>query len=216
MIKRYSVLLGVFISVILLLVASMVYPGGSMFDKNSVGFDWMNNFISNLFAEKAINGMDNPSRIWADAGMIFLSASFAIFFVNFSKKIPSKVNATIIKYFGIVSMFFTLLIATPLHDLMVNVASTLSLVSFFYITVYLIRSKLMFFKFFSIIYLVNFYYTMYLYGSGNWNWLPLMQKIILTTSIFLILGLEYFTIAEDFNNIKSIKNRSDIPQDKTR
>ncbi len=96
MLKKYSVLIGVAISISLLLIATMVYPGGSLFNKDFVGFDWSKNFISNLFAAKAVNGLDNPSRIWADGGMIFLSVSFAIFFINFSKKIPAKGAAKVI------------------------------------------------------------------------------------------------------------------------
>lgn len=44
-------------------IATLVYPGGSLLDKNSKGFDWSKNFISNLFATKAINGLENPARI---------------------------------------------------------------------------------------------------------------------------------------------------------
>ncbi len=44
MIRKYSVLICVSISVILIVKASLLYPGGSLFDKNSVGFDWTKNF----------------------------------------------------------------------------------------------------------------------------------------------------------------------------
>jgi hypothetical protein len=196
--KKYSVLVGAIISVLLIVIATSVYPGGSLFDKNSIGFDWTKNFISNLFAEKAINGLHNPSRIWADLGMIFLSISFAIFFINFSKKIPSKHAANIIKFLGAGNMLFTFLIVTPLHDLMVTIASTLFLVSLFYITVYILKSKLHLFKFLCISCLLIFYYTLYLYGTRGWEWLPIMQKVTFFSSIFLILGLEYFTKKEDF------------------
>ena len=97
MIKKYSVLIGVVISLILMIIAISIYPGGSMFDKNSVGFDWTKNFISNLFATKALNGAENPSRIWAYLGMIILPFSYAIFFINMSKKIPEKNAANIHK-----------------------------------------------------------------------------------------------------------------------
>jgi hypothetical protein len=52
MIKKYSVLIGVVISLILMIIAISIYPGGSMFDKSSVGFDWEKNFISNLLGQK--------------------------------------------------------------------------------------------------------------------------------------------------------------------
>ncbi|RDB06433.1 hypothetical protein [Runella aurantiaca] len=200
--KRHSVLLGIFISVSLLFIATRVYPGGSLFDKNSVGFDWSKNFISNLFAPKAINGADNPAQIWANAGMIFLSVSFAIFFIKFSKKIPVRSAANIIQYVGAGGMFFTFLIVTPLHDSMVTLASTLFLLSLFYITVFILKSKLHLFKFLCIICLLIFYYTLYLYGSGSYAFLPIMQKVTFGSTVILVLGLEYFTQKEDFEHLK--------------
>ena len=203
MFKKYSVLIGIIISISLILVATMVYPGGSMFDKNSTGFSWKKNFISNLFSAKAINGADNASRIWADAGMIFLSASFALFFVNFSKKIPVKSASRIIKYMGAAGMLFTFLIVTPLHDIMVTISVILFLVSIFYITVFILMSRLHLFKFVCVIGLLIIYYTLYLYGSGNFVYLPITQKITFASKVILILCLEYFTSADDFAHIKT-------------
>lgn len=203
MLKKYIVLIGTIVSVLLLLIATTVYPGGSLADKNSVGFQWSQNFISNLFAAKAINGANNTARIWADAGMILLSASFAVFFVRFSKKIPNKGAAIVIKYLGAGNMLFNCLIATPLHDLMVVVASTLLLVSLFYITVFVMQTKLHWLKFACVVCMLLYYITMFLYGSTFRKPLPVMQKVTFISSILLVLALEYFTTAADFAHIKT-------------
>ena len=79
MIMKHSVLICLIISVILMGIATLVYPGGSLHDKNSIGFDWSENFFSNLFEEKAINGSENTSRIWALTGMVFHSFGYGIF-----------------------------------------------------------------------------------------------------------------------------------------
>lgn len=210
MLKKYSVLLGIIISVSLLLIATMVYPGGSLFDKNSVGFNWTKNFISNLFPAKAVNGADNPSRIWADAGMIFLALSFAIFFIHFSKKIPQKGAAGIIKYFGAAGMLFTFLIVTPLHDIMITISSTIFLVSMFYITVFILKSRLHLFKLLCVLFLLIFYYTLYLYGFRKYDLLPIMQKIIFISCIILVLALEHFTKKEDFEHIKTSERNAKL------
>ena len=86
MVKKYSVLICMVISVILMVIATLVYPGGSLLDKNSIGFDWSKNYLSNLFATKAINGSENPGWIWALIGMAFYSVGYGIFFINMSKK----------------------------------------------------------------------------------------------------------------------------------
>ncbi len=201
MIKKHTVLVGVVIAASLLVIATLLYPGGSLFDKNSIGFDWTKNFISNLFAAKAVNGADNPSRLWADSAMIFLSVSFALFFIQFSVKIPVRSAANVIKYLGVAAMLFTFFIVTPLHDVMINISSTLYLVSIFYITVFIFKSKLHFFKILCVICLLLFYYTLYIYGSGIYTFLPIMQKVNLFSTIILILCLHYFTRKEDFEHL---------------
>src|SRR5215212_6075541 len=147
MIRKYSVLISVVISVILLVIATSVYPGGSLPDKNSTGFDWSKNFISNLFASKAINGSDNTSRIWAIIGMVFHSVGYGLFFMNMSKKIPARHAAITLTYIGAANIVFTFLIATPLHDIMVAISSTFSLFGLFYITVFILKTKLHVLKF---------------------------------------------------------------------
>lgn len=205
MIKKYSVLMCVVISVILMIIATLVYPGGSLTDKNSIGFQWSKNFISNLFADKAINGSENTSQIWAIVGMVFHSFGYGIFFFNMSKKISSRHAAIVLKLTGASNILFSFLIVTPLHDIMVTVSSTLFLIGLFYITVFILKTKLHLFKFFCIACLLTFYFTLYLYGTGNWGLLAIMQKISFISSMLLVLGLEYFTKQEDFKQTAPIK-----------
>ncbi len=202
MIKKYSVLTGIVISLTLMIIAISIYPGGSMFDKNSVGFGWTKNFISNLFATKALNGSENPSRIWAYLGMIFLPLTYAIFFINMSKKIPEKSATNILKYAGILNILFMFLIVTPLHDLMLNISITLFWTCMVVITVFILKTRLHLFKFLCVVCLLIFYYSLYLWGTNDWDLLPIVQKVNFINSTLLILGLEYFTKQEDFAHIK--------------
>ena len=208
MIKKYSVLIGVIISLMLMLVAISIYPGGSMFDKNSVGFDWSKNFISNLFQARALNGAENPSRLWAYSGIIMLPFSYAIFFFNMSKKIPEKNAAYILKYGSVVNILFTFLIVTPLHDLMLNISISLFWTCIVIITVFVLKTKLYLFKIFCVVCLLIFYFSLYLWATNAWVLLPIIQKVNFINSTLLILGLEYFTKQEDFAHIKPGRNRS--------
>lgn len=202
MIKKYAVLIGIVISLTLMLIAISIYPGGSMFDKNSVGFDWTKNFISNLFTAKALNGAENPSRIWAYLGMLFLPLTYALFFINMAKKIPEKNAIYILKYAGILNILFTILIVTPLHDLMLNISITLFWTCMIVITVFILKTRLHLFKFLCVACLLVFYYSLYLWGTNNWGLLPIMQKVNFINSTLLIVGLEYFTKQEDFAHIR--------------
>lgn len=200
--RKYSVLLCVVISVLFLVVATSLYPGGSINDKNSVGFDWSKNFFSNLFLVKALNGVSNPSRIWALIGMAFNSVAYGLFFIHTSQKIPQKHTGLVLRFIGVINMLFTFLIATPLHDIMVTVSSTLTMIGLFYITVFILRTKLHWLKFFCIGSLLIFYFTLYLYGARDWGLLAVMQKVTFLCFLLLVLTIEYFTRGADFQRTK--------------
>jgi hypothetical protein len=189
--------------VLFLIAATLLYPGGSILNKNSVGFDWSKNFFSNLFLVKALNGTANPSRVWALIGMVFNSIGYGLFFIHTSQKIPQKQTALVLKSIGIVNMVFTFLIATHLHDIMVTLSSTLTMVGLFYITISILKTRLHWLKAFCIGSLLIFYYTLYLYGAGRWGLLAVMQKVTFLCFLLLVLAIEYFTTSEDFHQNKS-------------
>lgn len=201
MLKKHAILLCIIACLLLLVIATLNYPGGSQADKNAVGYSWANNYISNLFGPKALNGAHNPARFWAVGAMVFLSGGLALFFAEFSKRLPQKGAANVVKYIGAGGMVFTFLIATPLHDVMVTIASTMFLVGMFYITVFVLKSRLHLFKFCCVICLLVFYATLYLYGTGSVKFLPIMQKVTFATTIALVLSLHYFTSQDDFKSI---------------
>jgi hypothetical protein len=201
-VKKYSVLICMVISVILIVIASLVYPGGSLLDKNSTGFHWSQNFLSNLFTSKAINGSENPGWIWALIGMAFHSVGYGIFFINMSKKIPSRQWANILKYLGAANILFIFLIATPLHDLG-TISIILTLFGLFIITIFILKSKLHLLKFCCIICLLTFYCFFTLFGFGYMGLAVIMQKVYNISSMLLVLGLEYFTKYENFIQLKS-------------
>ncbi|MEA1787617.1 hypothetical protein U1E44_16060 [Arenibacter sp. GZD96] len=201
--QKYSVLICIIISVLFLVIATLLYPGGSILDENSVGFDWSKNFFSNLFLAKALNGTENPSRIWALIGMVFNSIGYGLFFIHTSRKIPHKHTELVLISIGVVNMIFTFLIATPLHDIMVTVSSTLTMIGLFYITIFILKAKNHWLTLFCIASLLIFYSTLYLYGAGNWGLLAVMQKITFLCFMLLVLTIEYFTKAEDFQQNKT-------------
>jgi hypothetical protein len=199
MLKKHAILIGIILSLVLLYLATLHYPGGSQADKNSVGYDWLNNYLSNLFSPKAVNGAENTARIWADLGMLFFCSSLLIFYIDFSAKIPDKNAKKIIKYCGIGSMVFAFLAVTPYHDEAVRLSCILSMLAIFYVTVFVLKSKLTGFKVLSIVFLVSLYGGAYVYFSRNGlQMLPVLQKVTLGISIIWVLGLSYFTTSTDF------------------
>ncbi len=201
MIKKYSVLVCLLASVILIIIASLGYPGGSLLDKTSIGFAWSKNYLSNLFATKAINGSDNRGWIWALIGMAFHSVGYGIFFIHMSEKISAKPWTNVLKYIGFANIIFIFLIATPLHDLG-TISIVLTLVGLFTITVFILKSKLHLLKFCCIFCLLTYYCFFLLFGLNSLALAFIMQKVYIISSMLLVLGLEYFTKYDDFKHIK--------------
>ncbi|RYE57406.1 MAG: hypothetical protein EOP48_05845 [Sphingobacteriales bacterium] len=199
--RKYLVLICLIISVILIVIAALVYPGGSLIDKNSIGFGWSKNFISNLFEAKAINGSENPGRIWAILGMAFQSVGYGVFFINMSKKIPLKVWRKALEYIGYANFLFIFLVATPYHDLG-TISIVLTLFGLFVISFFVLKSKLHLLKICCIVCLLTYYCFFFLYGFGYLELAFVMQKVYSISSILLVLALEYFTNYEDFVHIK--------------
>ncbi len=206
MIKKYSVLICLVASVILIVIASLSYPGGSVLDKNSIGFSWSKNYLSNLFVTKAINGEENLGWFWALIGMAFHSVGYGIFFINMSKKISLRVWANILKFIGASNIIFIFLIATPLHDIG-TISIILTLFGLFTITIFILKSKLHLLKICCIICLLTYYCFFSLFGLGYMGLSIIMQKVYIVSSMLLVLGLEHFTKYEDFIQIKSVEQK---------
>lgn len=196
-IKKYVVLICLTTSVIFIIIAAISYPGGSLLDKNSIGFGWSKNFISNLFEAKAVNGSENPGRIWGRIGMAFHAVGYGVFFIHMSRKISSRPWARILKIIGAANIVFIFLIATPLHDVGV-ISIVLTLLGLFIITVLILKSKLHLLKFCCIFCLLTFYCFFAVFGFGYVSLGIILQKVYILCSILLVIGLEYFTKSEDF------------------
>ena len=203
MLNRNIVLIGIALSVLCLIVASLNYPGGSPKDPNSIGFQWTENYISDMLEFKAVNGADNKARPLAVVGVMLMGLSTGFAFVRFARKLRVKSLSVVIKYGGLLLILLTALGTIPSqHDLSVTLSIFLNLLVFFYVMVTLLKSRLTVFKVLSVVFLASFYGASYLYGTKTGlEYMPLVQKITHIIQIVWILGLEYFTREEDFEHL---------------
>ena len=203
MIQKNIITIGIALGVLLLIISTFFYPGGTLNDPNSVGYSWFENYISNLLRPLAVNGMENAARPWAVAGALILTLSFGLFFYQFSAFLKVKSAAFVIKYVGIVATFLGFLIVIPsLHDILVTVTSALSLLLFFYLTVFVINAKKPILSLMSVLFLILFYFATFMYSARfHLEYMPIMQKIVFVVKIVWILSLAYFTKKEDFENV---------------
>jgi hypothetical protein len=72
----FVIWVGVVSFIALMALAATFYPGGTWFDRTTLGYDFWQNFWCDMLHEKGLNGMPNPvgARL-ASAGMIALNAA---------------------------------------------------------------------------------------------------------------------------------------------
>ncbi len=203
MLNKNIVFIGIALSILCLIMASYMYPGGSPKDPNSIGFQWTENYISDLLDYKAVNGADNSARPLAVLGALLMGLSVGLAFVRFSRKLRLKSLSVVIKYGGLFLIFLSALGTLPSqHDMTVTLSICVNLLVFFYIMVTLIKSRLTVFKAVSVVFLASFYVAAYMFGTKTGlEYMPLVQKVSHIVQIVWILGLEYFTEKEDFEHL---------------
>jgi hypothetical protein len=59
MIKKYSILYGIIIPILLLLAATLYCQGKPLHDKNPIEYGWKNNHQTNSLKENAVNASNN-------------------------------------------------------------------------------------------------------------------------------------------------------------
>ena len=203
MLNKNIVFIGIALSILCLIVASLYYPGGSPKDPNSIGFQWTENYISDLLDYTAVNGADNPARPFAVVGVLLMGLSTGFAFVRFARKLRLKKLSVVIQYGGLFMIFLCILGAFPSqHDLSVTLGIIINLLVSFYVMVTLLKSRLTVLKVLSVVFLASFYVASYMFGTKTGlEYMPLMQKITHLVQIVWILGLEYFTTKEDFEHL---------------
>lgn len=165
---------------LLYLIATFYYPGGSSYDPKSTGFSWAHNFWCNLLNEPALNGESNSARPIAIVAMCVLAISLSLFWIIFARfAIKNYWIKGIVLSSGILSMLASLLLFSRIdHDLVTNMASALGCIATVGVlaTLYKIKWKGLFA--FGIINLLLVLLNTVLYYNKDWIlFLPLVQKI---------------------------------------
>lgn len=178
---------GTIIFIILYLIATFLYPGGSQADKNSTGFSWANNYWCTLLNETAINGKYNAAKPVAFAAMAVLCFTLSYFWFIFPKKAPTgKYIRLTIQITGILAMAASLFLPTDInHDIITNAASLFGLIAVAGTLILLFRLKWYWLFAFGLFNILLTALNNYLYYSPEGIiYLPIIQKI--TFAAFLI------------------------------
>lgn len=110
------ILLGLLLHGVLAVIAMALYPGGHIYDLNSIGYSFSQNYFSDMGHSVSLSGEDNLlSRITFVVSMLFFMLAQFIFYLteyvrNIHKPIGNKVGSA----FGLISLIgIILLIVFP-------------------------------------------------------------------------------------------------------
>ncbi len=183
----------VIIFLILFFISTFLYPGGSQADVNSTGFSWFHNYWCDLIWPTNHREEKNLAAWAAIPAMIILCLGLVFLFYQFPKYYPTDPRTTmLIRIFGTGSMICASLLFTPLHDIMIPLASLcglVALVAIFYV-LYGQTDKTLFY--FGLVCMVLMGLNNLVYYSNSESliyYLPLLQKISFLVVLTWIVSL---------------------------
>ena len=184
---------GSLLFIVLYITAAFLYPGGSLSDKTTVGYNWTKNYWCNLLNDKAINGQVNTAKPVAVVAMLILCTSVSVFWIIFPASVQlKKYHRLIIQIAGILSMVTAFLLLTNIdHDLSINISSSFGFIAMLGTLSALYQLKwirLFVFGLFNLLLigLNNYIYHM----SGDLTYLAIVQKFTFLSFLLWICCIE--------------------------
>ncbi len=181
---------------LLFLVAASKYPGGTSESAGSVGYSWAHNFLSALFQPRALNGAPNLARPIAILATAVLCVGLAALFAILSRRIESRPHGKTIQIGGIGAAVYSLLVVTPMHNLMVDIGllfSVATLLAGAHLLYVQGRSFLLGWGLTAVA-LTLASAVMY-FGHLFYGLLPIVQKLGIVVSLGWILSVYYAALA---------------------
>lgn len=184
--------LGAIVFLVLYIISTFLYPGGSQYDREAMGFSWLNNYWCNLLDKYALNGKYNSARPFAMAGMVVLGVTVSLFWYIFPRHVESgKGNSLMIQLSGSLSMTIAMFISTELHDEIINAAGFLGVITIVGSFVILYRIKWYGLLFLGSINLFLLFLCEYIYHAKDFiSYLPIIQKISFFTYLIWICCID--------------------------
>ncbi len=204
-------ILGVLLFVVLYIVATFLYPGGSQVDQISIGFSWANNYWCNLLNERAINGQLNPAQPVALTAMFILCLTLTCFWILFPKQmnLDRKLRLTI-QVSGTLAMTVAFFLFTHInHDLITNLASSFGAIATIGTFVGLYKKKWTGLFRFGLCNILLVVLNNLCYYNKAWIvYLPVIQKISFATFLIWICCINIHL----YNEQKKTANSIDIAE----
>lgn len=173
-------LFGIILYVVLYVVATKYYSGGSNTDKAAIGFDWANNYWCELISPLGKNGQVNQAYPMAIAAAIVLFVSLSAFWMSAPfYLIPNPKLAKYTSLLGVGSMIFAIsMLSGQYHDLLISIAGALGVTAIIILLYYLYKTNHRGIFWLGIFCVILCVINNYVYYTGHFlNYLPIIQKI---------------------------------------
>lgn len=191
---QYIPLIGIPCFVLLYIIATLYYPGGSQADPHTVGFSWLHNYWCNLLNNEAINGQVNKAQPIAIAAMVVLCISLAVFWYCFPFCTTAKNgHRQVVRYSGTLAMVAASLLGVLEHDWVTNIASLLGVIAVIGTLVILKKEGWKFLLGYGLVNVLlvglnNLFY----YNTHLIYYLPIIQKITFASFLLWIWLMVYY------------------------
>jgi hypothetical protein len=191
---RYIPLLGIPSFILLYIIATFYYPGGSQADNNAIGFSWLHNYWCNLLNTTAINGQANPAKPIAISAMVLLCISLSAFWYAFPAHMRAKrsIQQTV-RLSGVLTMAAASLLGVLEHDLALNIASLLGVAAVLGTLIILKKQNWPILFWYGMINVLlvgvnNLFY----YQAGLLQYLPIVQKLTFASFLLWLWLITYY------------------------
>ena len=181
---------GIILFALLYVLATILYPGGSINNQAAQHFSWLHNYWCDLMDSHSKNGVLNTAQPIAITAIFVLSISLGFFWYNFTQLFISR-GRFIIRYSGILSvLLMTSLVAGP-HDPVIYMAGLSGITAITGALIVLYQERLYIFFVHGLFCVVLCLINNYIYYTGHLLYaLPVVQKIS-----FLFFLIWFFRIA---------------------
>ena len=197
--KPPLIVVGIFLFFVFYVIAASHYPGGSNFSPHEKGFHFFTNYWCELLSEYSKNGQLNTARPFGFIAMVIMAVSLSYFWWTIPHLLHLKKWALLtLRWSGIVSMFFSLLIFTDFHDFVIGISVTLGIPAFI-LTIYgLSANGFRVFALFGKMCLLLIYINLFIYLTNyGIDLLPVVQKF---TFVFVFSWISSISLKFDKMN----------------
>ena len=185
--------IGIGAFLMLYIYSATLYPGGSIMNTNSTGYDWFHNYWCDLMYKQSLNGDLNAARPYAVLGWGILCLSIlAILLILIPKLFQNTKLRLGLQVCSVLAMSFGLLASTDNHDLFVALSFPFGATVVVCLSYAAIKSNSSFLKNSAWLVVVSLTasFIMYFTSLGLY-WIGIIQKFALAVSFLWIIVFHY-------------------------